>query len=215
MDITVGDHGNKEHLRYYPLADHTVGVDIRDNVLGKYDVDEFLIMDCDQKLDFKGDSFDMVFSDHTIEHLEEPLKFYRELQRIGKEFVLILTPHWLADSMNKTQKKIFPKKEADEMIQNIQGRAEEAKRKLHESERDRISDLKNERMQESILAVNPDTGQIREVRYERQIWPEGIIEFDPKSRIDSLNLTEWENERFGIARLEEEKASLEKELEEI
>ncbi len=101
-----------------------------------------------------------------------------------------------------------PKKEADEMIQNIQGRAEEAKRKLHESERDRISDLKNERMQESILAVNPDTGQIREVRYERQIWPEGIIEFDPKSRIDSLNLTEWENERFGIARLEEEKARL-------
>ena len=113
LDITVGDHAHKEHLRYYPLADYTVGVDIRNNVLGKYDVDEFVTMDCENKLDFEDDSFDMVISDHTIEHLENPLQFYRELQRVGKKFIVILTPHWLADSMNRTQKKIFPKKETD------------------------------------------------------------------------------------------------------
>ena len=110
LDIAVSDHGHKEYLRYYPLADHTVGVDIREDVHGKYDVDEFRIMDCEKKLKFEDNSFDMVLSDNTIEHLQNPLQFYKELQRIGNNLIVILTPHWLADSMNLTQKMIFPKK---------------------------------------------------------------------------------------------------------
>ena len=110
LDIAVSDHGHKEYLRYYPLADHTVGVDIREDVYGKYDVDEFHIMDCEKKLEFEDCSFDMILSDNTIEHLEHPLQFYTELQRVGSNLIVILTPHWLADSMNLTQKMIFRKK---------------------------------------------------------------------------------------------------------
>jgi len=106
-----------------------------------------------------------------------------------------------------------PKEEAERRINSIQKRAEERTpegKQIRYSRGDvrLIKDLQNERIQESILAVNPDTGQLRPMKYEQQYWPEGTIEFDAKSRIDSLNLTEWEGEKFSVARLEEEKSRL-------
>jgi SAM-dependent methyltransferase len=45
-------------------------------------------------LPFKDGHFDTVLSSHTIEHLRDPERFYRELTRVGKDVTLVLPPLW-------------------------------------------------------------------------------------------------------------------------
>jgi len=45
-------------------------------------------------LPFKDNQFETVLSSHTIEHLDDPEAFFRELQRVGKKVTLILPPLW-------------------------------------------------------------------------------------------------------------------------
>ena len=42
---------------------------------------------------FKDNSFDLVFSCHAFEHCENPLKALREMKRVSKKFIFIITPH--------------------------------------------------------------------------------------------------------------------------
>jgi len=47
---------------------------------------------CD--LPFGDDEFEWVLSSHTVEHLDDPAAFDRELQRVGKNVVYIVPPLW-------------------------------------------------------------------------------------------------------------------------
>ncbi len=98
-------------------------------------------------------------------------------------------------------------KKANEMIGNIQQRAGE-RGGYSRDEIKMVEDLRRGRMMDSVMAVDQETGQFQEIRYQQQYWPEGIIEFDPKSRIGMMNFSQWESEKFGVTRLEEEKMRL-------
>jgi SAM-dependent methyltransferase len=45
-------------------------------------------------LPFRDGQFDHVLSSHTIEHLDDPDRFYRELRRVGKNVTLLVPPVW-------------------------------------------------------------------------------------------------------------------------
>lgn len=46
------------------------------------------------RLPFGDQQFQRVLCSHTIEHVEDPRKFYQELRRVGEEVTLVLPPLW-------------------------------------------------------------------------------------------------------------------------
>ncbi|MCB9359424.1 class I SAM-dependent methyltransferase [Candidatus Woesearchaeota archaeon] len=44
------------------------------------------------RLPFKNKQFDSVLCSHTIEHVDNPEKFYRELKRVGREIIIVIPP---------------------------------------------------------------------------------------------------------------------------
>ena len=55
-----------------------------------------LYFDLNKKLPFKSNSIDYIFCSHTLEHLDDPAKFLREVERIlkPKHTTFIILPHW-------------------------------------------------------------------------------------------------------------------------
>ena len=52
-------------------------------------------------LPFRDGEFRRVLCSHTIEHVEEPARFYGELKRVGREVLLVVPPLWdLSASFN-------------------------------------------------------------------------------------------------------------------
>ena len=45
-------------------------------------------------LPFRTDEFDSVLCSHTIEHVEDPVAFFKELSRVAREVTLVLPPLW-------------------------------------------------------------------------------------------------------------------------
>lgn len=45
-------------------------------------------------LPFKDNAFEQVLCSHTIEHVEDPKKFYNELKRVGRNVTLVVPPLW-------------------------------------------------------------------------------------------------------------------------
>ena len=56
-------------------------------------VDNFLEVDI-YDLPFADKSLGAVLCSHTIEHVEDPDAFYAELQRVGREVVVVIPPLW-------------------------------------------------------------------------------------------------------------------------
>lgn len=59
-----------------------VGIDVDEAVLKNRHMDETHVFDPRVPLPFEPDSFDLIYSDGVIEHLEDPAAFTREVQRI-------------------------------------------------------------------------------------------------------------------------------------
>jgi len=61
-----------------------------------------------QYLPFKDNCFKLVYSSHTIEHVNNPFLFMKELVRVSKCRILIKCPHRLGDKFTQfiTRKKI-------------------------------------------------------------------------------------------------------------
>jgi len=57
-------------------------------------VPNFVLLRDVYKLPFKDKSFKNVVSSHTIEHVEDPDRFYKELSRISENVVLLVPPVW-------------------------------------------------------------------------------------------------------------------------
>lgn len=87
-----------------------VGADIDPAVMDNEEVDEAHVIGEDGRLPFDDQSFDLVFSDFVVEHVEHPQQFFKEVLRVLKPegsfhfrtpnlyhyvtLVSRLTPHW-------------------------------------------------------------------------------------------------------------------------
>lgn len=58
------------------------------------DLPNFVLVENVEKLPFRDGQFTHVLSSHTIEHVESPAAFYRELCRVGESVTLVLPPLW-------------------------------------------------------------------------------------------------------------------------
>ena len=67
-----------------------INADIRKHA----DLPNFLLVDNIYRLPFKDKQFNYVLCSHTLEHVKNPIDFYRELKRVGTIVVLVLPPLW-------------------------------------------------------------------------------------------------------------------------
>jgi len=58
------------------------------------DVPNFMLIKDIYNLPFKNKQFENVVSSHTIEHVDDPDKFFNELSRVSKNVTLLVPPLW-------------------------------------------------------------------------------------------------------------------------
>ncbi|MBN2203260.1 MAG: methyltransferase domain-containing protein [Candidatus Aenigmarchaeota archaeon] len=57
-------------------------------------VKKFVLVNNIYKLPFRNKQFENVLCSHTIEHVENPDLFYRELRRVSKNVFIVIPPLW-------------------------------------------------------------------------------------------------------------------------
>lgn len=72
----------------------TDGGGINADIFKHEDVPNFVLVDNIYNLPFKNNQFENVLCSHTMEHVENPPLFYKELKRVGKKITIILPPLW-------------------------------------------------------------------------------------------------------------------------
>ncbi len=79
----------------------TDGGGVNADIVRHADVPNFVAIDDIYRLPFADGEFDSVLCSHTIEHVEDPEQFDRELRRVGRRVTYILPPLWdLAAALN-------------------------------------------------------------------------------------------------------------------
>ena len=77
------------------------GGGINVDIVQHAEVRNFVQVENIYNLPFEDQQFDTVLCSHTIEHVEYPRRFDRELRRIAKEVVYVLPPVWdIAAALN-------------------------------------------------------------------------------------------------------------------
>ncbi len=72
----------------------TDGKGINADIFKHAEIKNFVMLDNIYQLPFGDKQFDSVLCSHTIEHVEEPDVFFRELSRVGKHVTIVLPPLW-------------------------------------------------------------------------------------------------------------------------
>jgi SAM-dependent methyltransferase len=72
----------------------TDGGGINADIVRHADVPRFQAIEDIYRLPFRDRQFDSVLCSHTLEHVADPDRFYRELRRVGRRVVLVLPPLW-------------------------------------------------------------------------------------------------------------------------
>ena len=54
----------------------------------------FVLLDSVYALPFEDGQFETVLCSHTMEHVEDPERFFAELKRVGREVTVVLPPLW-------------------------------------------------------------------------------------------------------------------------
>lgn len=72
----------------------TDGGGVNADIVKHSSVPNFVIVDDIYNLPFRNKYFGTVLCSHTIEHVEDPEKFYHELVRIGKRVKIVVPPLW-------------------------------------------------------------------------------------------------------------------------
>ena len=60
----------------------------------KRNIPNFVLIKNIYKLPFKDQEFENVICSHTMEHVENPDKFYEELKRVSKKVTVLIPPLW-------------------------------------------------------------------------------------------------------------------------
>ena len=82
MDFGAG-RGHIEYLNFKGIFLKCAGTDISHSVLSNSFVDEAKIIK-NNKLPYEDNYFDIVISDNTIEHLDNPFETFLEINRVLK-----------------------------------------------------------------------------------------------------------------------------------
>lgn len=72
----------------------TDGGGVNADIVRHAELPRFQIIEDIYRLPFRDQQFDSVLCSHTLEHVEEPDRFFRELCRVGRRVVLVLPPLW-------------------------------------------------------------------------------------------------------------------------
>lgn len=72
----------------------TDGGGINADIKKHKDLPNFILIKDIYHLPFKDKQFEYVLCSHTIEHVGDPKRFYKELRRVGKNVVLVVPPLW-------------------------------------------------------------------------------------------------------------------------
>ncbi len=92
------------HLKKLILAKHrwdlniccgkTDGGGINADIFKHEDVPKFVFIQNIYRLPFADKAFDRILCSHTLEHVEDPVSFYKELTRVGREVTIVIPPLW-------------------------------------------------------------------------------------------------------------------------
>jgi hypothetical protein len=72
----------------------TDGGGINADIVQHADLPRFVLIDDVHTLPFSTLEFDHVLCSHTLEHVDDPHRFYQELRRVGRQVTLPLPPLW-------------------------------------------------------------------------------------------------------------------------
>lgn len=79
----------------------TDGGGVNADIVHHADLPHFALIESIYRLPFRDHQFETVLCSHTMEHVEDPSAFYRELTRVGKQLTIILPPLWdVAGALN-------------------------------------------------------------------------------------------------------------------
>jgi SAM-dependent methyltransferase len=73
---------------------HTDGGGVNADIVRHNGVANFVKIEDVYNLPFQDGQFKTVLCSHTIEHVDDPERFYEELQRVGDEVVIVVPPLW-------------------------------------------------------------------------------------------------------------------------
>ncbi|MFQ6114089.1 MAG: class I SAM-dependent methyltransferase [bacterium] len=71
----------------------TDGGGINADIIFRKSVPRFVLVDV-YRLPFRDKQFSDILCSHTMEHVEDPERFYEELMRVGKSVSMIIPPLW-------------------------------------------------------------------------------------------------------------------------
>lgn len=71
----------------------TDGGGVNADIIRHADVPRFVTVDV-YHLPFRDGAFDSVLCSHTMEHVDDPEAFYRELSRVGRQVTVVVPPLW-------------------------------------------------------------------------------------------------------------------------
>ena len=84
----------------------TDGGGVNADIVKHTSVPNFLMIEDIYNLPFRDKHFEKVLCSHTIEHVDDPGKFYQELVRVGKEVKVVVPPLWdLSAALNILEHK--------------------------------------------------------------------------------------------------------------
>ena len=84
----------------------TDGGGVNVDIVRHADLPNLVLVDDIYRLPFKDKQFETVLCSHTMEHVERPLDFYRELKRVGREVTIVVPPLWdLSAALNLFEHK--------------------------------------------------------------------------------------------------------------
>lgn len=70
------------------------GGGINVDIVKHAEIPNLIVVDDVYNLPFKNEQFDHTLCSHTIEHVEDPGAFFRELDRVSKDVTLVVPPLW-------------------------------------------------------------------------------------------------------------------------
>jgi len=70
----------------------TDGGGVNADIVAHMQLPRFVQVDSIYELPFRDEEFDSVLCSHTIEHVDDPQRFYAELKRVGKHVTLVVPP---------------------------------------------------------------------------------------------------------------------------
>ena len=70
------------------------GGGVNADIVRHKDVPNFVLVDDICRLPFRDEEFETVLCSHTMEHVDEPDRFFAELRRVGRSVTIVVPPLW-------------------------------------------------------------------------------------------------------------------------